>query len=218
MKKYLLAVLASFSIDSNADTEISSCQQQGKTYAECSQEAEKKIIAGTDSLVVRDNNKLILKPLKAANPEMELVDGELQYTLKAHYPDQKISLISVSGWEYFTAYIYHHEYGAYREAFDEIRFSEDGHFLVAFGDDIEAGFAPNAVAIYELGDWPELMVQFQNMNFGVSDAAFISDTEVKLEIYFFKAGVEGYAKGECKLVSRHGLWQFKDVDCAKDAR
>lgn len=216
MNKLFLVILILITFTVQADEEIKLCQKEGKTYYECKQKVEKEIIKSIGNLIVRDDKKLILKPLDKRNPDKVLIDDELQYTVKAHYPKQQITLISVTGWEYFNAYIYHHQYGVYREVFDEIRFSEDGSYLLAFGDDIEAGFTPNAVAIYKLGHWPELLVQFQNMNFGVADGEFTSSGEVLLEIYFFKEGVNGYAKGECSLISQHGIWQFKDVDCIKD--
>jgi len=217
MKKYCLTILLFIAPLLEASEEIKSCQKEGKTYHTCMREFEKIIISEVGNLVVRDKNRLILKPIKNQIHDKVLIDGEVKYYLREHYPEQNISLIDVIGWEYFNAYIYHHKYGVYREVFDNVRISEDGDHLLAFGSDFEAGFGINAVAIYKLDDWLELMVRFQSMNFGVFNAEFVERDEAKLEIRFFKEGVNGYAKGECSLIYRHGIWQFKDVDCAKDA-
>lgn len=213
---FMALVLLSFSVSANE--QLNSCMKEGRSYYECKQQIEKPIISGVQSsLVIRDGKNLILKSVKKVNPDKILIDGELQYTLKAHYPKHQMSLISVSGWEYFTAFIYHHKYGSYKEVFDDIRFSENGQYLVAFGADIDAEFTPNAIAVYELGNWPELMSLFQNMRFGVTDAKFISNTEVMLKIHFFKENVNGYAHGNCSLILNNGVWQFKDLECVKDA-
>ncbi|RYV02111.1 hypothetical protein SOPP22_11115 [Shewanella sp. OPT22] len=177
MNKYLLIAVTIIASSVQADEGIKRCQNEGKSFYECKQEFEARFIKGIDDLIIRDGKTLTLKPLEKHNPDKVLVDGDLQYTVKAHFPEPQISLISVTGWEYFNAYAYHHKYGTYIEVFDEIRFSEDGKYLLAFGDDIEAGFTPNAVAVYKLGHWPELLVHFQNMNFGVSDANFSSSGE-----------------------------------------
>ncbi len=192
------------------------CNSPGKAFPACKSEVESNVISSIGNLAQRNGDTLILKPLEKRNPNKVLVNSEeVTYTVEAHYPEQSLTLISEDAWENFNAHAYHHKYGAYIEVFDKVTFSPSNEYMVAFGADIEAGFSPNAVAIYRLGDWPELLVKYENMSFGVSDALFLSDNKVELRIFYFKEGVNGYAKSTCHLTKSDDLWQFEDIDCTK---
>lgn len=214
--KYINSLaLAFICICVQAEDFVSTCQSSGRTYVECKIEHEASIITGLEKYIQRDGKTLHLKPLSIKALDLKLVDSDVTYTVKAHFPDQFITLIDVTGWEYFNAYIYHHKTGAYIEVFNNVRFSNNGKYMIAFGADFEAGFRPNSVAVYSLGHWggPKLLTMFNDMYFGVNNAKFISSKKIKLETYFFGEGDNGYANGYCFLSLKNNIWQFEKLNC-----
>ena len=216
MQKVVFSIIAIFfstNVLSIADI-VASCSGSYQERVKCHNETEKKIIHSHPELLQRNGGELILMPIKTGNPPKKLVNKDLEYTVVAHYNDQQISLIKVTGWEYFNAYIYHHLYGVYLEVFDSVNFSENDEYMVAYNEDIEAGFSPNAVAVFQLGHWPEILSSFHNLEFGVTGAEFISNDEILIKTIFFnETGKNDYGHGECMLKRYGSIWQFVKLNC-----
>lgn len=195
----------------------SPCQGAYKEVVECREKVEQEIISKYPKLLKRNGEELTLIPTHEFAKPKVLKNKHSTYTVIAHYPEQQITLIRFYAYEAFNAFIYHHLHGSYQEVFNDIVFSSDNKYMLAYGADIEAGFSPNAISVFRLNSWPELMSSFHTRDFGVIDAKFISNEEIYLKTIFFKrSGVNGYGYGECSLIRNDDIWQFKGFTCTND--
>jgi len=194
----------------------SPCKGTYKELVECRDRVEQEIISKYPTLLERNGDKLTLKPThKFAKPKV-LKNNHSTYTVIAHYPEQQITLIRFYAHEVFNAFIYHHLHGQYQEVFNDIIFSDDNQYMLAFGADLEAGFSPNAISVFRLNSWPEIMSSFHTQRFGVVEAKFLSNDAIQLKTIFFESGgLNGYGYGECSLIRNNDIWQFKDFTCEK---
>ena len=58
----------------------------------------------------------------------------------------------------------------------------------------------------------KLQVQFENMNFAVSDASFITNNRIELQVYYY---TKDYNKkmSICNLIHKNSIWQFENLEC-----
>ena len=139
----------------------------------------------------RNGEKLTLIPTHEFAKPKVLKNEHSTYTVIAHYSEQQITLIRFYAHEVFNAFIYHHLHGQYQEVFNDIVFSDDNQYMLAFGADLEAGFSPNAISVFRLSSWPEIMSSFHTRGFGVIGAKFLSNKEIQLQTFIFNVLILG---------------------------
>lgn len=182
----------------------------------CQLDFESALSGRYPDLFTRNGESLTLQPRSKGHEPRVLNDTMLTYRVIAYYPKQDLSVISLSGHEYFDMYAYHHEYGTYFQVFDTIRFSPSQRHLVAFNCDLESDFSPNAVAIYRLDPFVRLAAEFNLDEFCVTDASFDSETSVSLGTEHYGNGFVRYKSEACRLVEKFGVWQFLEAGCFKN--
>lgn len=189
------------------------CSGNWDALRECEKQFESTLLSKIPDLVARQDKELKLISIRGVNPPKILKDGEISYVVIAHYPDQKLTVIRLSGYEYYDMYAYHHLYGNYVQVHDKVAMSPSGRYFAGYNADLESDYGLNAISIYRLADWPTLVTSFRPTKFAINNATFTSDELIKLETSFYGDGFK-LENGECELISTASIWQFKNMACA----
>ena len=214
MRKQLLILISLFLFHAEAKNRVDDCKNTGASHDECLQKAEKMMTEKYGGLIKRNGKNLILKSLAGNEKDKILTDEkDIQYWAVEHFPKQSMSLISSMAWgEYSTAELYNHRTGVTTAVFDTVRFSKNGNFLVTFSDYLLSDYGSHGISVYQLSDYLQLQVQFENMNFAVSDASFITNNRIELQVHYYTKDFNKKTS-ICNLIHKNSIWQIENLEC-----
>ena len=176
----------------------------------CSTPEEMKTIKAADGKVKRDMHRLLLTcdDGSVVTVEDQPVDGEnfLKNTFAGYLHNRAFYLVEQIGWEWGNPLLISTRDGRQLEIDAEPVFSPDGKRFVTVNIDLEAGYSPNRIKVYDIVDGTGVQAFInESEDWGPVSAEWLSNDKIKI-----RRRDQANVESECTLErsTATGKWQL----------